>query len=216
MQFALSETGVYNACHLPSAKALQRERDGQQPQMLSPDTHAQRDEAFAKIMPELLLIEKKVRKKITLLVHDPDASRDVWQEVLITTWQHAEDLLTEHYGKEGREDWIYRVAHNKGVNYAKARDSSKRGGGRSNSLTSVESLKVLGSDKLYSNPETEAIRRDTYQKTLQQFSPHAATIVAQFIEGYSCKEIANNVGITQNAVGLTIFKARKKIVQKVA
>jgi DNA-directed RNA polymerase specialized sigma24 family protein len=109
----------------------------------SPDTHAQHNEAFAKIMPELLLIEKKVRKKITLLVKDPDASQDVWQEVLIKTWQHAEDLVTEDYGKEGREDWIYRVAHNEGINYAKARDASKRGGGRIVSLTSVESLKFL-------------------------------------------------------------------------
>ena len=179
-----------------------------------PDTHAQQNEAFAKILLELPLVEKKLKRKIQSVVKDQDVSQDIWQEVLIKTWQHSVDLFTEAYGKEGREDWLYRVSHNEAVNYLKARKALHRGGGQTTiSLTAVESSGIR-SDAL--NPETIVIRRDNYQKNMQQFSSHTAEIVNKFIEGYDYNEIAQNVGVSPNAVGLTIFKARKKIAQKAA
>ena len=190
---------------------MPKNMDKLKPLQYPEDCH-DRNAAFAKILPEINLCERRVKKKIAWIIKDTNASTDVWQEVLLKTWQHAAQLFTEEYGEEGREDWIYKLVHNEAINYARARDNRKRGSGQIVSLTPLESSICDRS----LTPEDIVIENDLYDKGLQILSKKRKEVIVRFIAGYDYKEIAEALGMTENAVGLHIYKARKTITGKAA
>ena len=132
--------------------------------------------------------------------------RKVWDA------ERAEDLAQEAFARavvhkpENTRGWLFVVAANM------ARDEARRAAREKRHLTLLKSEP----DAVHSEPE-EAIdadrQRSAVRAALEQLTPHDRKALLLWDAGMSYDEIAAQTGLARGAIGTTLARARRRLVE---
>lgn len=168
------------------------QRDGQR--------DAQEDEAELRAQPHTFdaffsRYEQQVFGYLVRMTGDEQTARDLSQEAFLRAWQHFDKLLTYDHPSA----WLFRVATNLALSHLRRR------------VSPVGSAKLLGDDDspARSDPAMRFIERDLIEHILLELPPkQRAALVLREINGLSCSEVAQALGMSRDAVKMALWRAR--------
>jgi RNA polymerase sigma factor (sigma-70 family) len=157
-------------------------------------------------MPETSL---RVRFAALLTEHEPGLRRvarayarstaeseDLFQEIALGIWR----ALPSFRGACSERTFVFRVAHNRGITFA--------------ALRRPQGEEVEDWPAGAPTPEesaNEAQRRDALWRGIRELAPGARAVLTLALEGLSHDEIGDVLGITANAVGVRLSRAREEL-----
>jgi RNA polymerase sigma-70 factor (ECF subfamily) len=131
-----------------------------------------------------------------------DESEDLWQEIALALWRALPSFRKE----SSERTFAFRVAHNRGLSFvARGRRSEER---------SEPNAPDSDAPSDAPSPEEqlgEERRRDALWRAIHRLAPGARAVVTLALEGLSHDEIAEVLGITANAVGVRLSRARDQL-----
>lgn len=150
---------------------------------------------------EVLPLKNKLYRFALNIVKDEDLAKDVVQECLIKVWEKREEVAFV----QNIEAWCMQITRNKALDKLRSKHIKKT------DLFEVEFDTRKERDTPYAVTE-----RSQLMKRIQNLIddlPQRQREVMQLrdIEGYSYKEIAENLDIDINLVKTNLFRARRKI-----
>jgi RNA polymerase sigma-70 factor (ECF subfamily) len=153
-------------------------------------------EAFAE------LVERTHRHVYTLayrLMGDRHEAEDVAQEAYLRVYRS----LRSFRGESSFQTWLYRVVANVAMNHLRRR-------GRFGDLGDEPELVVRVADTR--GDEASEIDRDELRRALAAL-PDAQRVAVLMKDGYgfSCREIADQMGVSEGAVKVRLHRARKRL-----
>ncbi|MBD3285195.1 sigma-70 family RNA polymerase sigma factor [candidate division WOR-3 bacterium] len=174
--------------------------------MLDPDSELIRkvSDGDGKSFTELVdKYKNRVFSTVYRYVKDPSMTEDLAQEIFIKVWKNARTFK----GKSAFSTWLYRIV----VNHCLSFHSRRK---RHRTVELDESIPDSGGsleERMDKRAKSELIRQTVGALNRRQ---RIALILFKF-EGYSCKEVAEIMGISFSAAQSLIFRAidnlRKKL-----
>ncbi len=158
-------------------------------------------EAFERIYNEYSGFVYNVAFRV---VNNIDEAEEITQEVFITVYRKLKSFKF----KSSLKTWVYRIAVNMAIDYAKKRKREQ------DHTVSYEDYNKPGET---TDPLSEEIERAEQEKTistlLEALSPdQRACIVLRSIEGLSYQEISESLNININTVRTRLKRAREKLI----
>jgi len=132
------------------------------------------------------------------LVGNHDDAADVMQEVYVRIWRG----LRNFRGDAGFATWAYRIAANTAVSFLKKR-------GREAAPMDPADLEPLEQPVPAQNEPADAEALEAALAKLP--APMRTVVVMKDVYGFTLEEIAKQVGATEGAVKVRLFRARRKI-----
>lgn len=136
------------------------------------------------------------------IVGNQDDAADVTQDAYIRAWRG----LRTFRGDAEFSTWLHRIAANTALTFLKRR-------GRSGPVISPDDMPevpiVDGSDQ-----RADADVLDRALATLPE--AQRAVVVLKDVYGWSCEEIGQQMGATEGAVKVRLFRARRKLAEELA
>jgi len=152
---------------------------------------------------EIIPLKDKLFRYALSLLKDSADSEDIVQEVFMRLWQKRSDLVNI----KNIEAWSMTMTRNLTLDKLKAKKLEFRNLSR----IEDESIKNSGADELVE--QAEAI--EGIKKLINSLSEkQKQVIMLRDIEGYSYQEIGEIIGIDQNLVKVTLFRARENVRKK--
>jgi RNA polymerase sigma-70 factor, ECF subfamily len=135
------------------------------------------------------------------LVGNDEVGRDLAQETLLRAWTSLPELREEQHFKA----WLYRIATNLAHSHLRrARLIRWLPWTQTEERVSSMALSVEG-------PETRVSEADVVHKTLARLSPQYRTcLLLQVVGGFSQRDIAYMLGISEKSVGSNVCRAREQ------
>jgi RNA polymerase sigma-70 factor (ECF subfamily) len=136
---------------------------------------------------------------------DPDACRDLVQEVLIALWRSLE-------GFDGRcslRTWVYRVAHNTAASHVTRQMRMKQ-----RTFVGLEELAELADS---TEGEDAAGQRDAINKLyalIEQLKPLDRQVMVAYLEGMDAVSTAEITGLSARNVATKIFRIKQLLAQR--
>ncbi len=135
----------------------------------------------------------RVYRTLTAILSDPDAAEDCAQDAFVQAFQ----AWSRWKPDAPAEAWIHRIAVNRAISYR--RSAKLRGVG--------EILRRLGRPPHGTDPAEEATRPDLLT-ALRSIPPTpAAAIVLRHYHGYTNREIAAALGVSERTIGTRLRQA---------
>ena len=131
------------------------------------------------------------------LTGDEQSAHDLSQEAFLRAWQHYDKIR----GYDHPAAWLFRVASNLAISHLRRRSSP------------VGSAKLLGDDDspARSDPAMRFIEVDLVEQTLLELPPkQRAALVLREVYGFSCEEIGVTLGMSRDAVKMSLWRAREQ------
>ena len=159
------------------------------------------DEERDRIFGEWLAGHKGILFKVVHAYAFEHADRqDLFQEIVIQVW-HSVDAFR---GESSVPTWMYRVALNTAIAWTRKEDRHQRG---KQPLAVVEGLLTTASAA--SDPRVEWL----YQE-IAQLKDVDRSVALLLLDGFSYKEIAAIIGITESNVGVKISRIKSALAGK--
>lgn len=127
---------------------------------------------------------------------DPTLAKDLVQETYLRAWRALDSLKDEKAAK----GWLFTIIRRE---YARTFERKVP------PLVDVDDVVVT--DEVNMEPETESevgILREAVGKLPKKYRE---PLLLQVVGGYSCKEIADQLGVSRSAVMTQLFRAREKL-----
>lgn len=146
-------------------------------------------------------------KRLCNLVRDQEAAYDLYQEVFFTVFKEFKKKTSI----PDFQRWLYLVARNRAIDYLRRNKQLE--------FVSLPEMKpddpeayalsgLLREDGL----EDQVVEREYLRQTLAEMSPqYRICVLLQEEWGYSQKEIAGMLGITEKAVSSNVTRGRKQL-----
>lgn len=129
-----------------------------------------------------------------------DDQKDLFQEITFQVWK----AYPTFEGKSQFSTWLYRVALNTAIIFLKS--EKKRSFIKNDE---VEDIKIIADDD---DDEKEKKLTKMY-KAIQQFNEIDKALIFYYLQDYSGKEIAENMGITEVNARVKLNRAKEKLKQ---
>ena len=129
-----------------------------------------------------------------------DDQKDLFQEITFQVWK----AYPTFEGKSQFSTWLYRVALNTAIIFLK---SEKRRGFIKNE--EVENFKIVTDD--YDDEQDKKLLK--MYKAIQQLNEIDKALIFYYLQNYSGKEIAENMGITEVNARVKLNRAKEKLKQ---
>ena len=129
--------------------------------------------------------------------HDRDVAEDLTQETFVRAYKHLDKFQMR---KTSYASYLLTIAHNLLVNYY-----------RSPKPISIEATGVDVPEEIWSDIETKDNLRSIWRAIQQLPTKERDILYLKYQKGYKVKDIAKIVGKSENAVKLTLSRARKKL-----
>lgn len=147
------------------------------------------------------LVRRTHRPLYTLiyrLMGNHDDAADVTQETYVRVWRN----LRGFRGEADLATWLHRVATNMALTHLKRRARSPR-------AVAPEELQALerGLDDTEARLDAQAVE----QALARLPASHRAAVVMKDVYGWTCEEIAKAMGMTEGAVKVRLFRARRRL-----
>ena len=139
---------------------------------------------------------KGILYKVSRMYFDQlEDQQDLFQEIILQLWKSLESFK----GNSQFSSWMYRVALNTAIVFLK---KEKR---KPDSYTSIN-IDPIAYDS-YNNEKDQQLVH--FYKAVQELNKIEKALILQFIEGFSGKEIAENLGLSE--VNIRVKTNRTKI-----
>ena len=129
-----------------------------------------------------------------------DDQKDLFQEITFQVWK----AYPSFEGKSQFSTWLYRVALNTAIVFLK---SEKRRGFILND--EVDNFKIIADD--YDDDQEKKLAK--MYKAIQQLNEIDKALIFYYLQDYSGKEIAENMGITEVNARVKLNRAKEKLKQ---
>lgn len=141
-----------------------------------------------------------IRSNISKLIKDPETVNDLTQEVFITFWENKEKINS---GK-GAASWLYTVSYHKSLKHLRRKINEE--------LTESKKIDLtLFADNVTSENDDE-IKLLIIYEAIEQLPERRKMAFSQYrLQGKSLNEVADEMGITKDAVKGYLKDARKFI-----
>jgi RNA polymerase sigma-70 factor (ECF subfamily) len=159
----------------------------------------QRQEAqFAKWMSEYSSIALRTARALEF---NPESQADLLQEILLAWWRSIPNFSASANARQ----WLYRVSLNAAFTWQ--RHECRRARVIDQTAPFAQLIESIAQpvDPL----DRDAI--DELYRSIQQLSPAERALVVLHLEGFSYDEIAGTFGISPNAVGSRLTRARDNL-----
>ncbi|WP_224250080.1 RNA polymerase sigma factor [Hyalangium gracile] len=155
-----------------------------------------REELFRTWAHEHLGILLKVARAFAL---SPTDREDLLQDLLSTLWE----ALPSFRAGSKASTFIYRVAHNRALNWQRSRTRYWR---------RIQPLEALPDAELPGPPEDDSRERLTLlYEAIHALAPLDRTLVLLSLDGLPYSEIAEVTGLTENHIGVRLTRARQRL-----
>lgn len=133
------------------------------------------------------------------IVGNVEDATDVTQEVYIRVWRS----LKAFRGDANLGTWLHRVATNAAITHLKRR-------GRL-----AEPMEEAMEERLATrDDEDERLSADEVERAIERLAPpYRVVVVLKDVYGMSCEEIGRQIGLTEGAVKVRLFRARRKLAE---
>ena len=136
--------------------------------------------------------------KVSRLYFDKlEDQQDLFQEIILQLWKS----IASFEGNSEFSSWMYRVALNTAIVFFK---KEKR---KPDSYSFLKSEPIAYED--YNEVKDEQL--DHFYKAVKQLNKIEKALILQFIEGFSGKEIAENLGISEVNVRVKTNRTKSKL-----
>lgn len=129
-----------------------------------------------------------------------DDQKDLFQEITFQVWK----AYPSFEGKSQFSTWLYRVALNTAIVFLK---SEKRRGFILND--EVDNFKIIADD--YDDDQEKKLAK--MYKAINQLNEIDKALIFYYLQDYSGKEIAENMGITEVNARVKLNRAKEKLKQ---
>ncbi len=147
--------------------------------------------------------QQKLYRYLNYLTNNSPEAEDLVQNVFIKTYQNLFDFNT----KRRFSSWIYRIAHNEGVNFIRNRKRKRQI--PQISLEDLNSPLVDKNNFFNDNLIRKEIQRNVKQ-CLDELEPkYSEPLILYYFEDKSYKEISDILRIPIKTVGTFIFRGKK-------
>lgn len=146
-------------------------------------------DAFGQLVQENL--QKMYRIAISILQNEEDAA-DAIQETMLKCWQKINQVRNEDYF----ETWLIRILINQCKDILKGRKRT----------VLVDDIPEAAQEDNYTNTEWKAVLRGLHEK-------YRTVLELYYVEGFSTKEIATMLHITDASVRTRLVRGRKQLEQ---
>ena len=146
-------------------------------------------DAFGQLVQENL--QKMYRIAISILQNEEDAA-DAIQETMLKCWQKINQVRNEDYF----ETWLIRILINQCKDILKGRKRT----------VLVDDIPEAAQEDNYTNTEWKAVLRGLHEK-------YRIVLELYYVEGFSTKEIATMLHITDASVRTRLVRGRKQLEQ---
>ena len=137
----------------------------------------------------------KITRAYAFTAMDQD---DLFQEIIIQVWHSVPSFRQE----SAVTTWLYRVSLNTAIKWTK---KERR---HSNSET-LDGLHILQDGKIQTDERLEWLYQEIYK-----FDEIDRSISLLLLDGFSYKEMATILGITESNVGVKINRIKKQLISK--
>ena len=147
--------------------------------------------------------EDRIFRLARSYVKDAATAQDVTQEVLITLWEHQDDL-----NEDKVLPWLMRVTRNASIDKLRARQRR-----RDTLCIDTEGLeRAESSERLPDqHAETEDLRDHVLEALDRVDDPYRRVVALRELQGLKYKEIAEILDMPLNTVKVYIHRGRKKL-----
>ena len=126
--------------------------------------------------------------------------QDLFQEIVIQVWRSVDAFR----GESSVPTWMYRVALNTAIGWTRKQDRHQRG---KQPLDVVEAL-------LITSPDGHDPRVEWLYRQIAQLKDVDRSVALLLLDGFSYKEIAAIVGLTESNVGVKINRIKSALAGK--
>lgn len=148
------------------------------------------------------LTHRGVYSLVYRIVGDPDDAADVTQDVYVRVWRSIRSFR----GEANAGTWLHRIAANTSLTYLRKK-------GRAGRVTAPSDLpEVVVEDGTENAADADALERALRVLSTAQ----RAVVVLKDVYGWSCLEIAKELGTTEGAVKVRLFRARQRLADELA
>ena len=158
------------------------------------------------------LVERYQQKVYVLLlriIRDSEEATDLTQDVFVKAYLSLADFK----GDAAFYTWLYRVAHNLGLDYVRKRQ--RRATDHLEDCVGFEPVEAVGLSAKTSRPDEELERKEQSKVLMKMFSElseeHRIAMTLREVDGLSYEEIAEITGVSKGTVMSRLFYARKKL-----
>jgi RNA polymerase sigma-70 factor, ECF subfamily len=139
----------------------------------------------------------------------PDDVDDVVMETYLKAWQ----ALPRFRGGASLKTWLYRIAHNCGVDIVRRRARKKEqalpeGEGGEDGWAKIPDSRQAGPDEMAVKAESAAMVRAALVQLPEE---HRTALLLRFAEDLSCREIAAATGVSVGTVLSRLFYGKRKL-----
>lgn len=157
--------------------------------------------SLEKTFLELIEKHKGVIFKISKMYMDNfDDQKDLFQEITFQVWK----AYPTFEGKSQFSTWLYRVALNTSIIFLKS--EKKRSFIKNDE---IENFKIVADD--YDDDQEKKLAR--MYSAIQQLNEIDKALIFYYLEDFSGKEIADNMGITEVNARVKLNRAKEKLKQ---
>ena len=157
--------------------------------------------SLEKIFLEQIEKHKGVIFKISKMYMDNfDDQKDLFQEITFQVWK----AYPTFEGKSQFSTWLYRVALNTAIIFLKS--ENKRSFIKNDE---IENFKIVADD--YDDDEEKKLAR--MYSAIQQLNEIDKALIFYYLEDFSGKEIADNMGISEGNARVKLNRAKEKLKQ---
>jgi RNA polymerase sigma-70 factor (ECF subfamily) len=141
----------------------------------------------------------KVARAYTLTTED---CQDLVQEILLQVWQS----LPQFQGRASPSTWFYRVALNTALGWHR---KERRRRVRQQPILQVEDLPVDAPDSAQQAAQREVVER--LYDAIRRLPKADAALVLLYLDGFSYRQMAEVLGISESNVGVKLHRAKKAL-----
>ena len=152
-------------------------------------------------------VRRHQRRVFTLaryLLSSRDEAEDVAQEVFVRMWRSGGTVTPE-----ALEAWLLRVTRNA------CYDELRRRRGLRQRLGAVAPDEALAVPSRAPDPEILAVSSQIGRRLVAEIArlaePQRSIVILRDVEGLSCREIGDVVGMTEGSVRVTLHRARQRL-----
>ena len=139
-------------------------------------------------------------KVVRAYAFTPQDQEDLFQEIATQVWRSVANFR----GEAAVTTWIYRIALNAAITWTR-KEEKHRGGKRS--------LEELGLGILKTSPSTDP-RIEWLYAQIRQLNEIDRSLTLLMLDGFSYKQMAAMLGITENYVGVKIGRIKAYLTSK--
>ncbi len=144
-------------------------------------------------------------KVVRAYAFTPQDQEDLFQEIATQVWRSIPNFLGPNFrGEASVTTWIYRVALNTAIAWTQKERKHRSG---------KQSLEGVGPAILQASPARDP-RIEWLYEQIRQLNEIDRSLTLLLLDGFSYKEMAEMLGITENYVGVKINRIKAYLTSK--